>query len=70
VRGSQELDVNVEMIEAIMMSRYNQQFSELQNIPLRNMMFYVELYQAENQYIEQEQERETKKIMDLLKGKK
>jgi hypothetical protein len=58
------------MIEAIMMSRYNQQFSELQNIPLRNMMFYVELYQAENQYIEQEQERETKKIMDLLKGKK
>lgn len=46
------------------MSHYNQPYSELKDIPLKRVMFYVSLYEAEQDYLEQEQEKLKAKLKE------
>ena len=54
MRGSPADEYTDEMIEAILMSRYNQSFSEIQEMPLTKIMFFIRLAEAEDEYEKQE----------------
>jgi len=45
------------MVEALLMARYHQSYSELQNIPFRKIIFFVRLAEAEDAYTKQKMEQ-------------
>ena len=52
------------------MARYNQSYSEIQNIPLLKCMFFVRLAEAEDEYTKQKidkQQKESKKNMSKIR---
>lgn len=58
MRGSDAGAYTDQMIEAILMSRYNQQYSEIQEMPLSKILFFIRLAEAEDQLEKQEAEKQ------------
>jgi len=51
------------------MSRYHQQYKEIENISLSKLMFFVQLIHAEDEYISQEEKKLLKKLKKFKRGK-
>ena len=65
MRGVSFRDTNLYLAQSVLMSKYNQQYSEIENIPLKTVMFLLHLANAEGQY----QESEMKKAQAKIKNK-
>lgn len=66
MRGRPFSDTNRYVAEALLMSRYNQQYSELKDIPTKTILFMLRLAEAEDFY----QKKEIEKIKNKSKGRK
>lgn len=60
MRGIAKPSVSDSIVEAVLMARYNQPYSEIQNIPLLKCMFFVRLAEAEDEYTKQKIEKQQK----------
>ena len=58
MRGQAYSSTDLYVAQSVLMSKYHQQYSEISNIPLKTVMFLLNLATAEAQY----QEAEMKKI--------
>jgi len=58
MRGVHFQDINHHLIDAVLMSRYKQPYSEIDNIPTETVIFLIRLIEAETEY----EEAEMKKI--------
>ena len=65
MRGISFRETDFHVAESILMSRYNQQYSEIKDIPLKKVLFLLNLAMAEDQY----QEAEAKKLKAKTKGR-
>lgn len=63
MRGVHFQDINHHLVDAILMSRYNQPYSEIDDIPTETVIFLMRLIEAENDY----EESEIKKIKNKNK---
>ena len=61
MRGVSFRDMDLYVAQSILMSKYNQQYSEIDNIPSKVVLFLINLYSAENQYEKAEMEKAKKK---------
>ena len=66
MRGVSFNDTNLYLAQSVLMSKYNQQYSEIENIPVKTVMFLLCLAEAEGQY----QESEMKKAQAKIKNKR
>ena len=65
MRGVSFRDTDVYLAQSVLMSKYNQQYSEIENMPLKTVLFLLNLAYAEGQY----QETEMKKTQAKIKNK-
>lgn len=65
MRGVSFPDMVEYLAQAVLMGKYNQPFSELDNIPLKTAMFLLRLSEAEGKY----QESEMKKSESRMKNR-
>lgn len=54
MRGVHFLELNPLMIDSVLMSKYNQPYSELDEIPTKTVILLLRLAEAESDYIEAE----------------
>ena len=66
MRGQTYSSTDLYVAQSILMSKYHQQYSEIRNMPLKTVMFLLNLAVAEAQYIE----AENKKIIAKAKIKR
>jgi len=57
VRGVKVLDTNPYLVDAILMSRYNQPYSEIENMPTELVLFLIRLIEAESKFEESEMKK-------------
>lgn len=57
MRGVKVLDTNPYLVDAILMSRYNQSYSEIENMPTELVLFLIRLLEAETKYEESEMKK-------------
>lgn len=57
MRGRNFPDTVLDTVYATLMARYNQPYSEIENIPLKTSLFLLRLAEAEDQYIKQKVEQ-------------
>ena len=62
MRGVTFSDTAEYLAQAVLMGKYNQPFSELENIPLRTALFLLRLSEAEGKYQESEMKKNESKI--------
>ena len=65
MRGVSFRDMDLYVAQSILMSKYNQQYSEIKDIPLKMVLFLLNLASAEDKY----QEAEMKKAQAKMKSK-
>ena len=65
MRGISFSDTNLYLAQSILMSRYNQQYSEIDNIPSKTVLFLLNLAENEDLY----QQAEMKKAKARMKNK-
>lgn len=57
MRGINFLDVNHHVIDSVLMSKYNQPYSEIAEIPLESVIFLMRLAEAEGDFQESEMKK-------------
>lgn len=63
MRGGSYSDTALLVAQSILMSKYNQQYSEIKDIPMKTVIFLLQLYNAEAEY----EAAESKKLMSKIK---
>jgi len=65
-----QIDYAPHVAKSIMMSRYNQPYSEIKDIPYSDLLFFLRLVEAEDQYTKNEmdkQKAETNKMKNKMR---
>lgn len=70
VRGRGYRDTDLYVAQSILMSKYNQQYSEIDNIPLKTVLFLLNLTNSERQYEEAEMKKAKAKMKNKGRGRK
>ena len=65
MRGRPFSDTNRYIAEAVLMSRYNQPYSEIENMSTKTILFMLKLAEAEDFY----QKKEMEKLKNKGKGR-
>jgi len=63
-----QIEYTRQVADSIMMSRYNQPYSEIKDIPYTDLLFFLRLVEAEDQFTQNEMD-EQKVKMNRLKNK-
>ena len=63
MRGSSYRETDLYVVQAVLMAKYNQPYSEIKNIPLKTALFLLNLVGAEEAY----QKSEMKKAKQNMK---
>lgn len=66
MRGVSFNDTNLYLAQSVLMSKYNQQYSEIANIPLNTVLFLLHLAVAEGEH----QKSENKKMKNKMKKRR
>lgn len=66
MRGRPFSETDRHVAESILMSRYNQSYSEIKDIPIKTILFILRLAEAEDLY----QKKEMEKLKNKGKGRK
>jgi hypothetical protein len=67
VRGVPFKSLNYNLIQAVMMEHYNQQYSEIDNIRMDDCMFLMSLKEAADDYQQQLMEEAKRKAQSRIK---
>lgn len=65
MRGERQIGTELLVAQSVLMSKYNQQYSEIKDIPLKTVLFLLHLASAEGEY----EKAEAKKLKSKIKSR-